>query len=122
VSGPGPLECFGEFAAVHDGHDDVGEQGVDDAVVAFGDGEGFLAVGGGEDVVASAGEDAGDDLPQAVFVLGDQDGLACGGGRGGDLLGRRRRAGGGGKVDVMVVPRPGAESMVSSPPACLMTP
>ena len=63
-------------------------------VVAAGDVEGLGPAGGGEHVVAVAGEDPLGHLAQGVFVLDDQDGLALGS----PLVGRGLGGGRGGLV------------------------
>ena len=73
---------------------------MDDVVVPLGQRQGLPAVGRGQDAVASTGEHPGDEIPQAVFILGDENGLACG-----RVGGRDRPAGvnglvAGGKVQV----------------------
>ena len=83
---------LGDFLAEHLGHDDVGDEQVDLAVVAGGEGEGLGTVRGGDHVVAVAGEDPFGDLAERLLVLDDEDGLALGAafvGRG--FLDRRRR-------------------------------
>lgn len=38
--------------------------------------EAHLAAGSGEHVIAGPGEHSGDEVPEAVFVVGNEDGLA----------------------------------------------
>jgi hypothetical protein len=71
-------DLLGHLRAAHLGHDDVGDEQVDLAVVPGSASQRLVAVGGGEDVVSASGEYPLGDVAESFFVLHDQDGLAGG--------------------------------------------
>ena len=82
-AGAGFQELVGELVAVHAGHDDVGEEEVDGAVVGGGEAEGGCGVGSGEYAVAQGAEHGFGDGEDGGFVLDEENGFLSGGGGGG---------------------------------------
>ena len=70
------------------GHDHVGDQQVDLAGVLLGQGQGLLAVGGLDHLVAAGAQQAGGDAAHGVLVLDEQDAADAG-----QVAGRRRGLG-----------------------------
>src|SRR5689334_16677023 len=92
-AGPPLLDVGGDFVAHHLGHDHVGEEQVDRAGMGLREVDRFGAAGGGQHVVAGAGQHAGGDLAQVVFVFGHENGFV--GWRFGGGFGGRENGGGG---------------------------
>ena len=63
----------GEVAAVHAGHDDVGEEQVDRAGMGIGEGDGFGGGWGGEDGIAQGGKKGSRKGLDGGFVFDEQD-------------------------------------------------
>src|SRR5262245_10722716 len=70
-----------DFAAVHTGHDDVGDEDVDGAGMRLGECHGLVAAAGGKDGVAVLLERQPGQPSYTLFVLDEQDSLAAPGGR-----------------------------------------
>jgi hypothetical protein len=97
-AGPHGRDLLGDLGAHHPGHDHVGYQRVDRAVVPAGQLDRVRTAGRGQHLVAAADEDASGDFPDAVLVLDHQDDLAVPGhvrlvrgSRNRDLWGGRRQ-------------------------------
>ena len=69
------VDLRGQFAAIHAGHDDVGEQEVDGALVAGDDLQSSGAVFGFEDFVALGFQILAGEMAEMGFIFDEEDGL-----------------------------------------------
>ena len=76
MSGRSCLDLLGELASARTGHDEVTEKEVDRAADFIGQSKCLIGAVGGEDVIARAAQDVGDDPLNVWVVLDEEDRLA----------------------------------------------